>query len=331
MDFIGRDDKGELGFEMTKEGVTDRYPTDEEAELLRKREGLLKESKADIIKQTAEAWKDDLSKDELDWLWGNMEASLKKSFSKSGSRNGKIDYPQNGKAASDERGRAVFGLYIAMNGRDGYTGAAKVWSPGDLDLEHIKAISMGGKDEPENWTLLRTGLNLQKGNTKLDAWVENLDKTLAKRDKAPTKAKLDKAKKDLLTQMGKMRTVTPEQFESMTVDEQKYTIRGLGYSYFNILNSGSGGGEPVSPVLGRKLALEDLRTKSAENKLLWDEMRSWHKQFAKTDSTMTQKQMLNGISRTLAKTSWPDELKNETFAYFDKTAQDVLRKQGRAE
>jgi hypothetical protein len=108
----------------------------------------------------------------------------------------------NAASANKERGLAVLDLYLKQGGTDAYgIGSTRVFSPADLDVEHIRPMERkkgtGGKDEPSNWVLARSGAQRTRSDQLFKDFIDSLPNT---KDNAAMAAYYsDKRKKDQAT------------------------------------------------------------------------------------------------------------------------------------
>jgi hypothetical protein len=65
-------------------------------------------------------------------------------------------------------------MYIRQGGSDAYQFGGKVYSPADLDVEHVKPVSKGGRDHPSNWVLARSGAQRLRAEQHLGEWIDSL-------------------------------------------------------------------------------------------------------------------------------------------------------------
>jgi len=120
-----------------------------------------------------------VSENELDASWALLPTSWQKSLSASGvsditalKEDGTLGKP------SAWRGKQVLKRYLEQNGKDLFTG--KRLSLLNAELEHIQSFDeVGAKraERPDNWALIRQGVNRQKGNTNLREYVNQVKRT----------------------------------------------------------------------------------------------------------------------------------------------------------
>ena len=70
------------------------------------------------------------------------------------------------------RTRAIIQTYLKQGGVDAYAQHEGLRSPLDMDLEHIKSLTKGGLDHPNNWVMASSGLNRLRGNSDLGPQVD---------------------------------------------------------------------------------------------------------------------------------------------------------------
>jgi hypothetical protein len=80
----------------------------------------------------------------------------------------------NKTSGTRERGIAVLKMYIQQAGTDAYQNNGKMFSPADLDVEHVKPVSKGGLDHPSNWVLARSGAQRKRAEEHLGDWIDSL-------------------------------------------------------------------------------------------------------------------------------------------------------------
>jgi hypothetical protein len=132
-----------------------------------------------------------LPRKDLEALYDSLPQAAKGQLDKTGSPGSNNFYQgvdangkpiTNGKSGNKERGLAVLDLYMRQGGTDAYQltgkGAGRVFSPADLDVEHIKPMQTkaggGGKDEPGNWVLARSGAQRTRSNTFYKDFINDL-------------------------------------------------------------------------------------------------------------------------------------------------------------
>ncbi len=69
--------------------------------------------------------------------------------------------------ANDNRNREMVRTYLRQGGRDAYANHEGIRSILDMDLEHIRSLTVGGGDGPENWVWASGELNKLRGNRDL--------------------------------------------------------------------------------------------------------------------------------------------------------------------
>jgi hypothetical protein len=140
------------------------------------------------------AWQQDvqkrglnLKKDDLEALYDSLPVAAQRQLANSGNPNRKAGDAKwygvdkdgngitNGKSATKARGLAVLDMYLKQGGTDAYSSnTSRVFSPADLDVEHIKPVSKGGLDHPDNWVLARAGAQRLRADQHLGEWIDSL-------------------------------------------------------------------------------------------------------------------------------------------------------------
>ncbi len=69
--------------------------------------------------------------------------------------------------AVENRGREMVRTYLRQGGKDAYARHEGIRSILDMDLEHIRSLTVGGGDGPENWVWASGELNKLRGNRDL--------------------------------------------------------------------------------------------------------------------------------------------------------------------
>jgi hypothetical protein len=158
---------------------------------LKKRRDLL--SEAEIQKEAMRALHKDalsrglrLPREELEMIYDILPKNVQTSLAKSGRAEGGKWYAgkdENGnpvfsKTAGKERALAVLDMWFRQGGTDAYQGkGGRIWSPPDLDVEHIIPLSRGGVDAPSNWVLARAGAQRKRQSERLGSWIDRLPKS----------------------------------------------------------------------------------------------------------------------------------------------------------
>lgn len=142
-----------------------------------------------------------LSKEDLEVIYTALPQAAKDQLNKGGSpgKNNFYGLDKNGNeitnapSGNKERGLVVLDMYFRQGGTDAYKwGSNRVYSPMDLDVEHIKPIAKGGLDHPSNWVLARSGAQRFRNNTDLRKFIDSLPDY---NDKDAMRAYYDKERK----------------------------------------------------------------------------------------------------------------------------------------
>jgi len=125
-----------------------------------------------------------LPRGELEMIYDILPKNVQTSLAKSGragegqvwfngtDANGK---PIFSKTPGKERAIAVLDMWFRQGGTDAYQGrGGRVWSPPDLDVEHMRSLSKGGIDHPSNWVLARAGANRARQAQSIGRWIDRL-------------------------------------------------------------------------------------------------------------------------------------------------------------
>jgi hypothetical protein len=144
-----------------------------------------------------------LGKEDLELIYSALPQAAKDQINKGGSPGKGNFYGvdktgneiTNAASGSKERGIAVLDMYFRQGGTDAYKwGSNRVYSPMDLDVEHVKPIAKGGLDHPSNWVLARSGAQRFRRDTDLKEFVDSLPDY---KNKAAMKAYYDQESKRL--------------------------------------------------------------------------------------------------------------------------------------
>ena len=158
-----------------------------EVQELKKRRNLL--SEAEVQEQAMRALHKDamsrglrLPRAELEMIYDVLPKNIQDSLAKSGragtewyngkDENGNIIFS---KKPGRERGIAVLDMWFRQGGTSAFgERGGKVWAPPDLDVDHTRALSRGGKDVPSNWVMGRAGTNRAKQAESIGKWIDRL-------------------------------------------------------------------------------------------------------------------------------------------------------------
>jgi hypothetical protein len=154
--------------------------------------------------QLRKAWQTDtqsrgvkLKKKDLEDLYDSLDMAAQQQLNATGSPGAGKFYGgtnsdgtpiTNAKSANKERGLAVLDLYLKQGGTDAYQlgsgkTATRVFSPADLDIEHVKPMERSGKnpdsgkDEPGNWVLARSGAQRTRSDSFFKDFIDSLPDT----------------------------------------------------------------------------------------------------------------------------------------------------------
>jgi hypothetical protein len=146
--------------------------------------------KAEFDQKALQAWQKDvnsrglgLNRQDLELLYQALPPGARDQLNRGGNPGkGNVWYGKDkegndvtdAKSPSKDRGLAVLDMYFKQGGTDAYGKSSRVLSPGDLDVEHVRPVSKGGKDHPSNWVLARSGAQRQRANEELGAWIDKL-------------------------------------------------------------------------------------------------------------------------------------------------------------
>lgn len=161
-----------------------------EVQELRKRRDLLGEAEVQTAAMRA-LHKDALSRGlrlpraELEMIYDVLPKKVQTSLAKSGRATGNwyngVDENGNVKFSRTpgrERGIAVLDMWFRQGGTSAYSGrGSRVWAPPDLDVEHMRSMSKGGRDTPSNWVLGRAGTNRARQAESIGKWIDRLPKS----------------------------------------------------------------------------------------------------------------------------------------------------------
>jgi len=134
----------------------------------------------------------------------------------------------NGKSGTRARGLAVLDMYIRQGGTDAYSSStSRIFSPANLDVEHIKPVSKGGKDHPDNWVLARAGAQRLRADQHLGKWIDSLpdpNDRNALRDHVSLNARLTRARK-ATKELSKLtyndrKNMTDEEWHNVTLQKR---------------------------------------------------------------------------------------------------------------
>jgi hypothetical protein len=205
--------------------------------------------KADVDNMVRDAFRKDvnsrgvnLDRKDLELLYGSLPAKAREQLNKSGDPGkGKWYGVEGGKevinanGGSRARGMEVLNMYIRQGGTDGYSRSGKVHSPTEFDVEHIKPISKGGKDHPENWILARSGAQRKRNNTQLGEFIDSLPNSKKEHSeyvKADVKKALAKRAVNAIYEKMDAKSMSPNQLVQLPKAAFKYVFRGEGGTFF---------------------------------------------------------------------------------------------------
>lgn len=182
----GKSKSGEAMFPTTAPGQSRLLSLLEIADLKANRDKI---GQAEFDERVRKSWQKDvqsrgmqLDRKSLELIYDALPQSAKNQMAGSGNPGaGKwyaVDKDGNetttGKSKSRERGLAFLDMYFKQGGTDAYGRSARVFSPADFDVEHIRPMSKGGIDHPSNWVLARSGAQRQRAEQELGAFIDRL-------------------------------------------------------------------------------------------------------------------------------------------------------------
>lgn len=153
--------------------------TKEEAEIIDKRASELDEKNIKKLQDDAFAMGSAVSPKILDLTWSMLPSELRGKISRSGNPGkGSWYNPEtneaDGAGASQDRGKTILQMYFKQGGVDAYTlDKKKPLNILDMDVEHIVPLGKGGKDHPDNWVMIKSNVNRNRGNKDLSDWAKN--------------------------------------------------------------------------------------------------------------------------------------------------------------
>lgn len=221
--------------------------------------------KADIDEVVKEAFRKDVSsrgarlnREDLALLYDSLPKGARDQLNRSGGPGeGKwyaVDKDGNpttkGSGPSRERGLAVLDQYMRQGGTDAYSRTGRVFSPTEFDVEHIKPVSKGGLDHPDNWVLARAGAQRKRREDPLGKFIDSLpnnrEEYKAYIDKELKKKAAKNAANNIFKQMDP-KSMTAEQLVKLPKAGFKYVFRGDGGTFFtNAFFPVKGGGTRTS-------------------------------------------------------------------------------------
>lgn len=265
------DEKGAL---KVSDAAKSQNLTYEEAKALANRKNLLDESKAALIiaegKLDLEKWSDEDAKQVYELLPAKAQKQIREGGQASASGwhnpnapNG-VDVP--GATAKPERGHAVTKLWLEMGGRDGYTLGKETFNLAEMDVEHITPLSKGGKDHPDNWTLLRAGLNRNRAAIDLPEFVktaESYSKLSPEEYKAKVldKATAERGASNLARTLAESFTGNGDDYDASPAKLKKYIAQGMNYRGLGTTRITRSGQEDAPVVIRDTLAKAALNGK----------------------------------------------------------------------
>lgn len=287
--------------------------------------------KADVDAKVLDAFRRDvtsrgmnLSRRDIELLYGSLPSNAKTQLNKSGDpgkgkwfgvKDGQEITTANG--GSKDRGLEVLSLYMKQGGTDGYSRSGKVYSPTEFDVEHIKPVSKGGKDHPENWILARSGAQRKRNNSTLGDFIDSLPNNRQEYKKyVDIEVKKSQAKKaaNAIFEAMDPKSMSTEQITKLPKNAYKYLFRGGGESggtfFTNAFIPVAGGtrfsaGPPVP--LARAAAILKSRRPEEFEQFAKQLKQTWNKDWGLQG--MSTKDMVNNLQQLTAKYLSPDELK----------------------
>jgi len=324
----GKTKSGETVFRTKKSTQSLLLTLGEVLDLKGQRDSL---GKADVDSKILDAFRKDvtsrglnMSRKDLELLYGSLPAKAKEQLNKSGDPGkGKwfgVKEGQeitNGNGGSKARGLEVLNLYMKQGGTDGYSRSGKVHSPTEFDVEHIKPVSKGGKDHPDNWILARSGAQKKRNNSTLGDFIDSLPNNRQEYKKyidiEVKKANAKKAANAVFEAMDP-KSMSAEQIVKLPKNAYKYLFRGgaeSGGTFFsNAFLPVAGGtrfsaGPPV-PMAQAAAILKSRRPEEFEQ-FAKQLKQTWNKEWG--FQGMSTKDMVNNLRQLTEKYLNSNELK----------------------
>jgi hypothetical protein len=262
-----------------------------------------------------------LPRKDLELLYDSLPLKAREQLNKSGNpgkgkwygvkEGQEVTTANNG---SRDRGLQVLNLYMKQGGTDGYSRSGKVHSPTEFDVEHIKPVSKGGKDHPDNWILARSGAQRKRNNSFLGDFIDSLPNNRKEyKDYINQEVKKSLAKRaaNAVFEQIDAKKLTPEQLIKLPKAAFKYMFRGEGGTFFtNAFIPVSGGtrtsaGPPVplahtGAILKAHYPPETFASFGKELKQAWNS--EWGEKGGSTSA------MTNSLQQIAAKYLKPNDL-----------------------
>lgn len=283
---------------------------------------------ADVNEKVNEAFRKDvtsrgtkLNRKDLELIYDALPPKAKEQVNKSGDPGkgkwyGVKDGVEvtNANNGSRDRGIAVLDLYFKQGGTDAYSRSGKTFSPTEFDVEHIKPVSKGGKDHPDNWVLARSGAQRKRNNSFLGEFIDSLPNNRAEYkayiDKEVKKSKAKKAANAVFEQMD-AKSMSPQQLVSLPKNAFKYVFRGEGGTFFtNAFMPVSGGtrlsaGPPV-PMAHTGALLKAYYPKETFDNFARDLKQAWNSEWGEKGGSTSS--MTNSLQQIASKYLTPEHL-----------------------
>lgn len=273
-----------------------------------------------------------LPRQELEMIYDVLPKNVQTSLAKSGRAgsgewyNGRDENgnPVFSRTPGKERALAVLDMWFRQGGTDAYQGrGGRVWSPPDLDVEHMRSLSKGGRDLPSNWVLARAGANRARQAQDIGKWIDRLPSSKEEyKNYLATYAKERRAKQ---ARKARLALVDPKKMSDAEVFSKggktlaelfrgenggrtpdTFTKEWLGIASSGGRKGNSGPPAPFAKGLGIIAKTDGLaKARSVGNtmKRLWNE--EW-----KTQGSITKQQVFTRMIAEMEKSLTPEQYNN---------------------
>lgn len=274
-----------------------------------------------------------------------LPSKLQQNLGKSGSPSNFWAYKdENGKdifkdkkemSAADlrNRGREVLAQYIRQGGLDAYTLSSDSFSILNMDVEHVRPLAKGGTDSPDNWVLIRGGLNKLRNDTDLvdfvkqaDSWSKLTDEEKAKKIEASKQAKLGGAaiKKAEYTKDLSLDTLVQDGGKAL----EAQTVHQLGAKTFVRMSKSkesAGRGSSIMPANFRKaLVTKAIEQRSSKYKDFKADISGYSKDLSKEDFESFYTKFYSGTPDKIVKATRIDQHLSGNFNMNEILRQDKI-------
>lgn len=231
------------------------------------------------------------------------------------------------------RGQNVLAQYIRQGGIDAYTLGSEPMSILNMDVEHVKPLAKGGTDSPDNWVLIRGGLNKLRNNTDLvefvkqaDSWSNLTDEEKTKKIEASKQAKLGSAAIKKAEYTKDLSSDTLVQDGGKALEAQ--TVHQLGAKTFSRMSKSkesAGRGSSNMPANFRKaLVTKAIEQRSSKYKDFKADTSGYSKDLSKEDFEAFYTKFYTGTPDKVIKTTRTEQHLSGDFDMGEILRQDKI-------